>query len=430
MLPAAFVLPRGPALDRERQARPPGAAGAGGGEHAASRDRRPPRTPLERALVRAVPGGPGAAAEREIGIDDDFFDLGGHSLLATQLVSRVREDLPGRAAAARRSSRHPRSPAWRHGSSGLGRPREAPVAPPLARVPAIARCRSPSRRSGSGSCDQLAPESPAYNLAAAMRLAGPLDADVLAAALREILRRHEALRTTFRATASGAVQEIHPAAPCRMPRGRPLRPPGRGPGGGGEADRRGGGGPALRSRARAAAAGRSCCVWRPRSTWLLWSTAPHRRGRLVAGRVFVPRARPVSTRRRLPGPALATPRAAGPVCRFRASGSGSGCGGGAGGAARLLAGAACRRSAPLELPADRPRPRGPAPAAAAAISGGCRPRLAEVLSALGPRRGRDALHGPVRRFRAAPAASLARPARPCCRWGCRSPTARGARSRA
>ncbi len=54
-------------------------------------------------------------------------------------------------------------------------------------------------------------------MTAAVRLAGRLDAGALAAALAEILRRHEPLRTTFRTTATGAVQEIHPWAPPSQP---------------------------------------------------------------------------------------------------------------------------------------------------------------------------------------------------------------------
>ena len=45
--------------------------------------------------------------------------------------------------------------------------------------------------------DQWEPGSPAYNTQGAVRLEGPLDVAVLRQALVEILRRHEALRTTF-----------------------------------------------------------------------------------------------------------------------------------------------------------------------------------------------------------------------------------------
>jgi len=46
--------------------------------------------------------------------------------------------------------------------------------------------------------DQLEPGNPFYNVAIAARLAGPLDADALRNAVRAVIARHDALRTTFR----------------------------------------------------------------------------------------------------------------------------------------------------------------------------------------------------------------------------------------
>ncbi|MGW1374181.1 amino acid adenylation domain-containing protein [Streptomyces sp. NPDC002446] len=45
--------------------------------------------------------------------------------------------------------------------------------------------------------EQLRPDNPAYVVPSAVRIRGPLDTKVLSAALDEIVRRHEALRTTF-----------------------------------------------------------------------------------------------------------------------------------------------------------------------------------------------------------------------------------------
>ena len=47
-----------------------------------------------------------------VSVGDNFFDLGGHSLLATQLVSRIREAISDRAAAARLSLSCQRWQSW------------------------------------------------------------------------------------------------------------------------------------------------------------------------------------------------------------------------------------------------------------------------------------------------------------------------------
>src|SRR5262249_8691533 len=50
--------------------------------------------------------------------------------------------------------------------------------------------------------DQWEPESPLYNIAAAVHLTGRLDEKALERSLREIMQRHEVLRTSF-ATVEG-----------------------------------------------------------------------------------------------------------------------------------------------------------------------------------------------------------------------------------
>jgi amino acid adenylation domain-containing protein len=64
--------------------------------------------------------------------------------------------------------------------------------------------------------DQLEPGNPAYNLSQIVRLSGALRVPVLARSLSEVARRHESLRTTFRAVDGKPVQEI------ALPRGLVL----------------------------------------------------------------------------------------------------------------------------------------------------------------------------------------------------------------
>jgi amino acid adenylation domain-containing protein len=58
--------------------------------------------------------------------------------------------------------------------------------------------------------DQLAPGNPVYNVAGAYRLRGPLNVTALEQSLSEIVRRHEALRTTFAAVDGQPFQRVAP----------------------------------------------------------------------------------------------------------------------------------------------------------------------------------------------------------------------------
>src|SRR5690348_15344306 len=58
--------------------------------------------------------------------------------------------------------------------------------------------------------DQLVPASAAYNVYTTLRLDGKLDIPALEKSLNEIVRRHEALRTTFAAEAEQPIQIIAP----------------------------------------------------------------------------------------------------------------------------------------------------------------------------------------------------------------------------
>lgn len=64
---------------------------------------------------------------------------------------------------------------------------------------------------------QLAPDVATYNVPFALRFEGPLDVDALGAALSEIARRHEILRTTLQLQSGRLVQVIAPARELALP---------------------------------------------------------------------------------------------------------------------------------------------------------------------------------------------------------------------
>jgi amino acid adenylation domain-containing protein len=65
--------------------------------------------------------------------------------------------------------------------------------------------------------DQLEPESPLYNIHIGVELSGLLNVSVLQRSIAEILRRHEALRTTFAVIDNRPVQIINQSAVFKLP---------------------------------------------------------------------------------------------------------------------------------------------------------------------------------------------------------------------
>ncbi|MFB2922991.1 amino acid adenylation domain-containing protein [Aerosakkonema funiforme] len=65
--------------------------------------------------------------------------------------------------------------------------------------------------------DRLVPNNPFYNVPAAVRLTGSLNLEALSQTFNEIVRRHEALRTTFVTIEGQPVQVINPALKVSLP---------------------------------------------------------------------------------------------------------------------------------------------------------------------------------------------------------------------
>ncbi len=210
MIPAAFVLldalPLTPNRKVDRKALPeperdePGEAAA-------------PRTPLEELLAAVWSE---VLGTDRIGPEDDFFALGGHSLRVTQVLARVREafgvELPVRSVFE--------SPTLAGLAARIGealRAGSARPAPPLVRVSREEDLPLSFAQERLWFLHRLAPGSAAYNMPAALRLRGTLDPAALEGTLHEIVRRHEALRTTFPETEGAPRQRVHPFRSFPLP---------------------------------------------------------------------------------------------------------------------------------------------------------------------------------------------------------------------
>ena len=143
----------------------------------------------------------------EVGVDENFFELGGHSLLATRVFSRLREafnvDLPIKtlfdAPTIAQLARHVEV------AMGAESAIRDLLLQPVPRDEALPLSFGQQRM---WFLYQLDPTNTLYNIPIALRLTGQLDLEVLERTLREIIRRHEALRTTFKMIDGRPVQVI------------------------------------------------------------------------------------------------------------------------------------------------------------------------------------------------------------------------------
>ncbi|HSK79935.1 MAG TPA: condensation domain-containing protein, partial [Thermoanaerobaculia bacterium] len=168
-----------------------------------------PRTPTEEILAGLFAE---ALGVERVGVRDDFFALGGHSLLATRLVSRVREAL-GVELPLPVLFEEPTVA----GLAGRIGAFSGAVLPPVLPIPRSGDLPLSFAQQRLWFLDQMEPGTSLYNMPALLRLIGPLDVEALAAAFAAVVRRHEALRTTFPARRGAPRQEIHPFLPIPLP---------------------------------------------------------------------------------------------------------------------------------------------------------------------------------------------------------------------
>ncbi|HVT17180.1 MAG TPA: condensation domain-containing protein [Thermoanaerobaculia bacterium] len=216
MVPAVFVtlaaLPLSPSGKVDRNALPAPAeaepSAAGRGEESFAPPAADPAAELVAGIWAEVLG------RERVGLDDDFFALGGHSLLATRVVSRLRSvlgvELPLRSLLEKRT-------AGALAAAARAELAGERLAAPIRSLPRQGDLPLSFAQERLWFIDQLEPGSPRYNIAAAVRLSGPLAVPRLARACLEVARRHEVLRTTFGSRGGRPVQVLAPAPRLTLP---------------------------------------------------------------------------------------------------------------------------------------------------------------------------------------------------------------------
>jgi amino acid adenylation domain-containing protein len=225
MVPAAFVfldaLPLTPSGKVDRKALPEPQAGA---QRAVAYVA--PQGEIEESLARIwseLLGMP------RIGAHDNFFALGGHSLLATRLVSRVRDqlsvelpvvrvfdtpDLAALAGVIEQLMAGRRATMAGQGATMAG---QGAVTTGVTRYAGSEPAPLSSAQLRFWILEQMEPGSTAHHIAGACRLTGAWQPALLREALGQLVRRHEALRTTFPARDGAPVQLVSARVCAELP---------------------------------------------------------------------------------------------------------------------------------------------------------------------------------------------------------------------
>jgi amino acid adenylation domain-containing protein len=147
-----------------------------------------PTTPQEEILGEIFGDVLGVAA---VGVDDNFFDLGGHSLLITRVVNKIREtfgvEIPLRKLFD--------APTVRGVATLLSAGDAARASVVRVERPAVVPLSFAQRRLWF--LNRMEGGEAVYNMPFAVRLRGGLDEAAFVAAVRDVVERHEVLRTVY-----------------------------------------------------------------------------------------------------------------------------------------------------------------------------------------------------------------------------------------
>ncbi|AGZ50069.1 non-ribosomal peptide synthetase [Mycobacterium kansasii] len=146
-----------------------------------------------------------------VGVDDSFFDLGGHSLVATKLVAAIRSECGAElgirdvfelVTVGRLAERVDQV---QSGAVTFKRPK-------LVKTPHEGPLPLSAAQLRTWFAYQIEGPSEVNNIPFAARLSGPCDVDALVAAVSDVVRRHEILRTTYTEIDGVPYQVVQPAA--------------------------------------------------------------------------------------------------------------------------------------------------------------------------------------------------------------------------
>ena len=164
----------------------------------------PPRTEIEELIIQTWRE---VLKIEDLGIHDNFFELGGHSLLATQIVARLQEafnkNVPIRVLFDAPTIAELAQEVETIIHDGCG-----PDLPPIVPIPRVRPMPLSMNQEHLWHLDRIMPGTHFFNMPFVYQLSGDLNVKALERTVKEIVRRHEALRTIFREVEGKLVQIV------------------------------------------------------------------------------------------------------------------------------------------------------------------------------------------------------------------------------
>jgi amino acid adenylation domain-containing protein len=170
--------------------------------HIQSRNYKPALTLTEKAVARIWE----EVLNKPVSMDDNFFDIGGHSLKALQVISRIFKELSVKLAFRDLFTYPVLSRLSALISTAI---RETYL--PIPRVSEQETYPLSNSQKRLWVLSQIEAQSVAYNISTLYKLKGALDITALATSVRQLIERHESMRTVFVEVDGEPRQRILPA---------------------------------------------------------------------------------------------------------------------------------------------------------------------------------------------------------------------------
>ncbi|MCG3399240.1 non-ribosomal peptide synthetase [Staphylococcus massiliensis] len=148
----------------------------------------------------------------DVSLYDNFFEIGGHSLRAISVINEIE---------AKTGVRLPLKAIFEHAtveqlSKAIVDARQSESYERIPKVPEKAYYKTSSQQKRLYVLNEMEDTTTSYNMPAVFKIKGDMDVDRMEQAFKELIQRHESLRTSFGVIEDNPVQYVHDEVPFEL----------------------------------------------------------------------------------------------------------------------------------------------------------------------------------------------------------------------